>query len=181
MIANVYNAALYLINTMFLLYLWLLILRVLLQLVKADPYNPISQVIGHLTRYPIVYLQRVVPRYQRLDIAAILWAVLVAWMYMLSLSAFLDRPIDSLTALLLGMRELVVQVFNVYTGSLFVYVLLSWIGPGMSNPAGSILWSINEPLLRPVRRVLPPYSGLDFSPLVVIVLLQLARILLFSA
>ena len=51
----------------------------------------------------------------------------------------------------------------------------------MSNPAGSILWSINEPLLRPVRRVLPPYSGLDFSPLVVIVLLQLARILLFSA
>ncbi|MGQ0585763.1 MAG: YggT family protein [Gammaproteobacteria bacterium] len=181
MIANFYNAALYLINTLFLLYLWLLILRVLLQLVRADPYNPISQVIGHLTRYPIAYLQHVVPRYQRLDLAACLWAVLVAWLYLLSLSAFLDRPVDSLTALLYGLRELLIQVFNVYTGSLFVYVLLSWIGPGMNNPAGSILWSLNEPLLRPVRRVLPPYSGLDFSPLVVIVLLQLGRILLFSA
>jgi YggT family protein len=181
MTANLYNAALYLINTAFLLYIWILILRVLLQLYKADPYNPISQVIGHLTRQPIVHLQRVLPRYKRLDVAACVYALLVAWVYILSLSAFLDRPVDGLGALLLAARELVIQLFNVYTGSLFVYVLLSWIGPGMNNPAGSILWSINEPLLRPVRRVLPPYSGLDFSPLIVIVLLQLVRIILFSA
>ena len=61
-----------------------------------------------------------------------------------------------------------------------IYVLLSWFGPGMNNPAGSILWSINEPLLRPVRRVLPPQAGLDFSPLVVILLLQVAGIVLSS-
>lgn len=174
------NATLYLLNTLFLLYLWVLILRVLLQLSRADSYNPISQIIGQLTRYPVGSIQQVIPRWQRLDIAACIYALLISWVYMQAIYAFLDQPLSPSLGLWLAIRELAVQVLTVYSGCLFVYVLLSWVGPGMNNPVGSVLWSICEPLLRPVRRVLPPYSGLDFSPLVVILLLQVARIILAS-
>jgi YggT family protein len=50
--------------------------------------------------------------------------------------------------------------------------ILSWFGPGVNNPTSNILWSMNEPLLRPIRRVIPPVSGLDLSPLVAIIGLQ---------
>jgi len=59
-----------------------------------------------------------------------------------------------------------------------IQAILSWVGPGVNNPAGRILWSINDPLLRPVRRVLPPFSGLDLSPLVLIVALQFVNLLI---
>ncbi len=59
--------------------------------------------------------------------------------------------------------------------------LLSWVGPGVSNPAANVLWSLNEPLLRPVRRVLPPISGLDLSPIPVILIAAVPSIHVLSA
>lgn len=174
------NATLYLINVVFVVYLWILILRVLLQWFKADPYNPISQIIVQVTRIPVAYFQRVIPRWRRLDVATCVYALLVSWIYVQVFYSFLDQPVGSSRGLWLALRELVQQVLNLYSASLFIYVLLSWFGPGMNNPAGSVLWSINEPLLRPVRRVLPPQAGLDFSPLIVILLLQVAGIIIAS-
>ena len=179
--AGLLNATLYLINTAFLFYIWVLILRVLLQYFRADPYNPISQIVGQLTRVPVGSLQPLIPKWRRLDVAACLYALFVTWAYIAIVYAFLDQPLGPGRMAWMTVRELAVQVLNVYSGSLLIYVLLSWFGQGMSNPVGSVLWSINEPLLRPVRRVFPPYSGLDFSPMVVILALQVLRILLASA
>lgn len=178
--AGLLNASLYLINILFIVYTWVLILRVLLQWSKADPYNPISQIIGRLTRIPVSYLQQVIPRWRRLDVAACVYALLISWIYVQVLYSFLDQPVGGPRGLWLAVRHLGQQVLNLYSASLFIYVLLSWFGPGMNNPAGSVLWSINEPLLRPVRRVIPPQAGLDFSPLIVILLLQVASIILAS-
>jgi YggT family protein len=178
--AGLLNASLYLINILFVAYLWVLILRVLLQWFRADPYNPISQIIAQLTRIPVSYLQQVIPRWRRLDVATCVYALLVSWIYVQILYAFLEQPIGGARGLWLAARHLVQQVLNLYSGSLFIYVLLSWFGAGMNNPAGAVLWSINEPLLRPVRRVIPPQAGLDFAPLIVIVLLQLAGIVMAS-
>jgi YggT family protein len=71
-----------------------------------------------------------------------------------------------------SLLKLVVLTLNLYTFTVFVQAVLSWIGPGVNNPAGSVLWSLNEPLLRPVRRLIPPISGLDLSPLLLILALQ---------
>jgi len=60
---------------------------------------------------------------------------------------------------------------KLYVLSIFAQALLSWLGPGVNNPNANILWSLNEPLLRPVRRILPPFSGLDLSPIPVILIL----------
>lgn len=170
--ANTSNALFYLISTLFEVYLWIIMVRVILQFVRADFYNPISQLVWQLTQPVVRPLQAVFPKVRQLDVAAVLVLVLVAVLYVFVAMAILQRPVDLLTALVLAALKLVVLLLNLYTFTLVIQAILSWVGPGVNNPAGSVLWSINEPLLRPVRRVIPPFSGLDLSPLIVIVLLQ---------
>jgi YggT family protein len=76
------------------------------------------------------------------------------------------------------MLRLIALTLWFYTGALFVYVLLSWFGDRSGNPMAELLGELVDPLLRPVRRVLPPIGGLDLSPLVVILLLRAAMIAL---
>jgi YggT family protein len=77
-----------------------------------------------------------------------------------------------------GSLKLLLMLLGLYTFTLFIQAVMSWIGPGVHNPAANVLWSLNEPLLRPVRNVLPPIGGLDLSPLAVILALQvLSRLL----
>ena len=76
------------------------------------------------------------------------------------------------SALLYTVLKLLVMLLALYTFTLFVQAILSWVGPGTQNPAATVLWSINEPLLRPVRNIIPPIGGLDLSPLAVIIALQ---------
>jgi len=71
-----------------------------------------------------------------------------------------------------------VVVCNFYFFTILIQALMSWISPGQHSPATSILWTINEPLLRPVRNVVPPIAGLDLSPLVIIIGLQVISRLL---
>jgi YggT family protein len=68
--------------------------------------------------------------------------------------------------------KILVLAGNLYTVSMTFQAILSWFGPGVNNPASNILWSMNEPLLRPIRRVMPPVAGLDLSPLLAIVVIQ---------
>ncbi len=176
--ANTSNALFYLVSTLFEVYLWIVMLRILLQFVRADFYNPISQLIWQLTQ-PIVHpMQRVFPKFGPYDTAAAVLLFAVTLVYIYVVTALLGIPINALGALWYALLKVVVLALNLYTFSLVIQAVLSWVGPGVNNPAGSILWSINEPLLRPVRRVIPPFSGLDLSPLVVIVLLQFFKLLI---
>jgi YggT family protein len=74
--------------------------------------------------------------------------------------------------------KLVFILVNLYFFSILLEAILSWTGQGRHNPVSSMLWQLNAPLLGPVRRVMPPLGGLDLSPLVVIILLQVINILL---
>lgn len=171
--ANFSNAMLTLVNILFDLYLWVLLLRVLLQLVRADFFNPFSQFVWRVTQPLAQPLGAVVPRWRRLDTAGVLLALLFAWLYVMTLyTLFLPRDVGAGTALVYAFWKLVSHLVSLYTLTIFVQALLSWFGPGVSNPAASVLWSLNEPLLRPIRRLLPPIEGLDLSPLVAIILLM---------
>lgn len=168
---NTGSALLFLVDTLFQLYLAIVLLRIVLQLVRADFYNPLAQFIWRATQ-PVVYLQRAIPYWQRLDSAALLLAWLLACVNVwavVALSGFSTNPANYL---LFGALKLVVLALNLYSLCIFVQVLISWLGPGAHSPATSMLWSITEPLLRPVRRYLPPLGGLDFSPLLVLLALQ---------
>lgn len=176
--ANANNALYFLVSTLFEIYLWVLLLRLLLQLVRADFYNPISQLVWQVTQPVLKPAQKLLPKVRNIDTAALVLVLGLALVYVHAIAAILGYPVGGAAALGYAVLKLIALTLSLYTFSLFVQAILSWVGPGVNNPAGSILWSLNEPLLRPVRRVVPPMSGLDLSPLVVILLLQAANLML---
>lgn len=176
--ANAANALLFLVTTLFDLVLWIYLLRILLQLCRADFYNPISQAIFKATRFPTDWLRPYLPSVRNVNLAAALALAVLAVVYIYVVTSMLGFSINAGSALWYASLKLVGLTINLYTLTLFVQAIMSWLGPGVNNPASNILWSLNEPLLRPVRRILPTMGGLDLAPLVVILLLQVANRLL---
>jgi YggT family protein len=166
------NALFFLINVLFDLYMGALLLRVLLQVVRADFYNPLSQLVWKVTNPPVQPLRRFVPRYQNIDTATLLVLFVVALIYIALVSALFNASASVLAYLWFALLKCVVLAINLYTLSLFTQAILSWLGPGVNNPAANVLWSLNEPLLRPVRRFIPPIGGFDLSPLAIMLALQ---------
>lgn len=172
MVANINNGVIFLVNIVLQIGLGILLLRVLLQLVHADFYNPISQLVWRVTQPLARPLQHLIPRYRTLDLAGILLLYGLALIYIEVMASLWNLDIALVPVLVQALLKLVSLTLNLYTLSLFAQALLSWVGPGVSNPAANVLWSLNEPLLRPVRRILPPLAGLDLSPIPVMIALQ---------
>lgn len=173
--SNLHNAVNDLIATLLQLYLYVFLLRIILQWVRADYYNPVSQLISRVTHPLIRPLQGFVPRWPRFDPAAAFVLLVLMCVYIQVMALLWGQRIGVLDVVMLALVKLVVLTLNLYIFSLVVQAILSWVGPGFSNPAGNLLWVMNEPLLKPVRRVIPPASGLDFSPMIVILLLIFVR------
>lgn len=166
------NALFFLVNVLFELFMGALLLRVLLQLVRADFYNPLSQLVWKITNPLAQPLRAVMPRYRNVDTATLLVLFVVAVIYIAVVSWMLGAGVPVLSMLWFALLKCIVLTINLYTLSLFVQAILSWMGPGGRNPAAEILWSLNEPLLAPVRRFIPPIGGFDLSPLAVMLALQ---------
>lgn len=168
----------FLVSTLFSLYILAVMLRFLLQLTRADFYNPLSQFVVKITTPVLRPLRRVIPGWGGVDVAAL---VLMLALQMLSVwLVFLlsGHAIDPVTLLVVALAQLVDLTFNVFIFAILIQAILSWITPGTYNPVTSVLFSLTEPLLRPVRRRLPPIAGFDLSPLVVILGLQVIRMLI---
>lgn len=170
--SNVDNALFFLVSTLFKLAMWVVILRIALQLVRADFYNPVSQLVWRLTQPVVDPLTRLIPRFQNWDLAALLVLFLLAMAYIYAVFAILGFHVPLLHAAWLALLTMLALTLMLLTFSIFVQAILSWLGPGVNNRAGSVLWSLNEPLLGRIRRVVPTVSGVDLSPLVAILLLQ---------
>jgi YggT family protein len=172
------NPVEFLINTLFGLYILTVMLRFLLAAVRADFYNPVSQFLVKVTNPPLRPMRRILPSVGKLDTSAL---VLMVALQMLSfyLIALLRGGGVSIAALLiLSVAELIGLFLNVLLFSILVQVVISWVNPGTYNPAISLLYSLTEPVLRPCRRLIPPISGLDLSPLVALLGIQLVKMLL---
>lgn len=170
--ANTTNALFFLITTLFDLYMGALLLRTLLQLVRADFYNPLSQLVWKVTNPPVQPLRNLIPRYKQWDTAALAVLLLVAVIYVLVVGWMFTTGIRPWSVVWYALLKCLTLTVNLYSLTLFTQAILSWLGPGVNNPAANVLWSLNEPLLRPVRRFIPPLSGLDLSPLVMMLALQ---------
>ena len=178
MVANTDNALLFLVTAVLKLALAVFLLRVLLQLVRADFYNPVSQVVYRLTRPVVMPLSRVLRTWRRIDLAGCLVLFLLGLVYVFTVASLLPLNIGWLKACWFAVLEILSMAIYIYTLSLFAMAVLSWVGPGVNNPAANVLWSLNEPLLRPVRRLPHTVAGLDLSPIpVMLILMTLDRLL----
>jgi YggT family protein len=172
------NALIFLVEALTYLYLLTFLLRFIMQCVRASYYNPLAQFVLKVTNPLVAPARRVIPSVAGLDTATlvILFALECLATWILFRLAGQSLPLPAL--LLYSTLRLVSLTVGFYTIALFVYVLLSWFGDRARNPMAALLGELVEPLLRPMRRLLPPIGGLDLSPLVVILLLQAAMIVL---
>lgn len=175
------NAGTFLISTLFGLYMLAVMLRFLLQCVRANSYNPIAQFLITITNPPLRPLRRILPGYGGIDWPSILLMFALKALE-ISLLLFLtaERFPQVSGLLVLSFADLMSLLVYVFLFAIIIQVIISWVNPGAHNPATVLLYQLTEPLLAPARRIVPPMSALDFSPLVVLIALQLLIMLLIT-
>ena len=172
------TAAVYILQTIGSLYLLIVLLRFILQLVRADFYNPVSQFIVRATHPLLKPLRKVIPSLAGLDLASLVLAILLQLLLMavtlMLLGYGLDNPLQLLVWSIIGVTALFLKVFFF---ALIISVILSWVAQGSHNPTAMLINQICEPLLSPIRRILPSMGGLDLSPIVAFLILNLIDML----
>ncbi|MBA3987817.1 YggT family protein [Aliidiomarina maris] len=167
---------LFLVQTLFSLYIMAIVLRIWLQLARADFFNPLSQFIAKVTNPPLRPLEKVIPSRGRLNLAAVVLGIAVSVVAIYVRVLLVGANPDVLALLIIGVRYFISIVLQVVFWMLIIRAILSWFSRG-GNPLEYVLHQLTEPLLRPVRRFIPAIGGLDLSVLFVIIGIQFLRIL----
>jgi YggT family protein len=176
------SAGLFLIEFVFGLYIVAVLLRFLLQIVRADFYNPIAQFLVAITNPVVKPLRRITPGLFGVDMASLIALILLAGIEWSLISLLQSGGFPRIAGLVVFVvADLLKLTIWVFTIALIARVVMSWVNPyGAPNPAGSLAARLTEPLMRPARNLLPAVSGIDFSPIVVFLLLGLAQILVVA-
>jgi len=172
------RALYFILDTLMTLYTAVLLLRVILQVVRADFRNPIARAIVQVTNPVVLPLRKLLPPMGKLDtatIAAVVLATLLKLWILSLLFAVVPGPALLLRLTLVDLIQLVLQT---YLFSIVLNAILSFVAPGNYSPAQSLLSSICDPVLNPFRRIIPPIGGLDLSPLWAIIAIQALLLLL---
>lgn len=184
------DALQFLVGILIDLYALVVVLRFLLQAVRADYFNPVAQFVVRATKPVLDPLRRVLPPAGRYDIAAVVLAVALMG---LKIALFRLLSIDTVviggyavgimhvwigSLAWLAVVDLITLFINVWFFAVLILAILSWIAPAGYNPVAEVLGRITDPLLRPVRSVVPLVGGIDLSPLVVLIGLQVLKMLL---
>ncbi len=172
------NPIVFLIQTLFGLYITIVMLRFLLQLVRADFYNPVSQFIVKVTTPALRPLRRFIPGLGGVDLSSLILAwilksaelTLVIWVSGVAISPAAS-PLWAISAL-------VSLTLNIFLFAILIQVIVSWISPGNYNPIIGLIQKLTDPIMRPAQRLLPPIAGIDLSPMLVIIGLTLLEMLL---
>lgn len=172
------NPVVFLLDTVFSLYILAVMLRFLLQWVKADFRNPVAQALVKITNPPLKPLRRFIPGLAGIDLASVVLMLVVQAIALMVIGAVVGAQLGALALVVMSAGELLALLINVFLFSILIQVIISWVNPGTYNPVMGMLYSLNEPILGPARRVIPPIGGLDLSPLVAAVGLQVLKMLL---
>jgi YggT family protein len=167
------DIARFLLNTVFTLFGAALLLRAWLQFVRLPPYNPVSNAVLQITNWIVLPLRKVIPGRRGIDwasfvatlIAALAYVVLMVW------SVGID-PLQLLpTLLIVALLTMIKWALNLIIWLTILTALLSWLNP--QSPAMPILFQLTAPFLNPLRRVIPQLGGLDLSPIVLFVIVEI--------
>ncbi|WP_447096233.1 YggT family protein [Pseudomonas sp. CF10PS3] len=175
------TAAVYVLQTLGSLYLLIVLLRFVLQLVRANFYNPLCQFIVKATQPLLKPLRRVIPSLLGLDMSSLVLAILVQ-LALMALTLLLTYGttgnfIQLLIWAIIGVTALFLKIFFF---ALIISVILSWVAPGSHNPGAELVNQICEPALAPFRRLLPNLGGLDISPILAFMVLKLLDMLVIN-
>ncbi len=175
------NSGVFLVHTLFGLYILIVMLRFLFQWVRADFYNPLAQFLVKATNPPLVPLRRIIPGFMGVDMAAVILAYLITIAKIALVNTLSYGSIPAIAGLsIMAFADLLSLLLNIFLFAILIQVILSWVSPHTSNPITSMLYSLTEPILGRARRIIPPISGLDLSPILAMIFLQLLKMLVVA-
>lgn len=169
-----------LINVVFSLFGIALLIRAWMYAIRLHPFNPYSQAVLRATDWLIQPIQKAIRPGNRIDWSSLLACWLTAFLYLvltwIVLTGQLPLPDTLLPAVLASFFTVLKWAFNLILWLTLIQAILSWVNP--LAPIMPVLHTVTAPLLDPIRRVMPNLGGIDFSPLVLLLLAQVAMMIL---
>jgi YggT family protein len=169
------DAAVFIIKTLGSLYLLIVLLRFILQLVRANFYKPLCQFIVKATQPLLKPLRRVIPSMFGLDMSSLVLALILQMLLMAVILTLKGFDVDWLLLVPWSIIALFSLFLNVLFYAMIISVILSWVAPGSHNPGAELVGQITEPVLAPFRRIIPNLGGLDISPIFAFIAIQLLQ------
>jgi len=167
-------------NTLTGLYLLAVLLRFLLQIAKADFYNPVSQAVIKITDPMIRVLRTFIPGYRGIDFSSLVLALVIEGIAICALILLyggnLPGPGYIITWSFVGILYFII---NIYYYAIIASIIMSFVmmfsGNMNPHPILRVIWQLTEPIMRPVRSIIPPLGGLDFSPIFIFMAIKLIQ------
>lgn len=170
------KALAYLVETTLTIILCVFLLRAILQMIRANFRNPITQAITRFTNPVIMPLRKIIPPIGKIDSASVISVLFVACVITTINLLFQGQPLNVITQypldfLAATIKKITLILLQLYWFLIFFGILISWMQPHQHSPLSSILDELTEPLLRPARRLIKPIGGMDLSPIPVLIIL----------
>lgn len=167
----------FIVNLIFEVYIIIVLFRFLLQLFKADYYNPLSQWVLRLTSYSVTPLQRFIPSYKQINLSALFLLLLLGSLKIITY-LFINNDIfpHIYGVLIWTMGDLIDYTSHIFFYAIFIQAILSWFRTPGASILLQVLNRLTLPLLRPMQRILPTFGGLDLSPIPVLFILKLISV-----
>ncbi|MGB1273380.1 MAG: YggT family protein [Luminiphilus sp.] len=166
------------VQPLFSLAMLLIAVRFLAQLCGVSGYNPVSMTLRRVTNVIVLPLSRLLPSGNRFSPGALV-ALILTQVVFIALMFTLEGRLDAFNVLqaliwaAIGCASLLV---NIIFYSVIAMIVVSFLAPQSSNPAIEFIWELTEPVMAPLRRILPPMGGLDFSPIILFIVLNVIRV-----
>lgn len=175
---NLSAALTYLFGTLIDLYITAVMLRLLLQWVRADFYNPVCQFLVLITNPLLIPLRRVIPSIGRLDTASVVLMMVLEVLGVWLVFKLAGRSMEPQVLLMFSLVKLVLTLLWTYFFLIIVLVILSWVGQRARHPIVPLVVQLTDPVLAPIRRVIPVVGGFDLAPLVALIAIRFLIVLL---
>jgi YggT family protein len=175
---NPTGALSYLISTITDLYVAAILLRLLLQWVRADFYNPLSQFLVKVTNPVLVPARRIIPAIGKLDTASVVVMLLLEVLQLAIISQLTQPGFGVQFLLLFAVKKLLFTLIMMYFVLIIARVIVSWIANQSRHPLIPLIYQLTEPVLRPLGKLVPPIGGIDLSPLFALIALRFLLLLL---
>ncbi len=165
------------VQIVFGLLIFFVLARFILQLVRADFYNPVSQFLVKITNPVLTPLRRIIPSIGKFDTSSLVAMLGLQALLLILILLLRGLPLSPGWILVNSITDLLELALNVFLFAILIQVVLSWINPGTYNPVTAVIYSLTEPVLRPCRQLIPPIGGMDLSPMVALIGIQLIKML----
>jgi len=175
---NPSGALIYLISTITDLYVTAILLRLLLQWVRADFYNPLSQFLVKATNPVLVPARRLIPSIGKLDTASVVVMLILELAQLAIISQLAPTEFGMQFLLLFAVRKLLFTLLMTYFVLIIARVIVSWVANQSRHPLIPLIYQLTEPVLRPFSKLVPPLGGVDLSPLFALIALRFLLLLL---